>query len=89
MKTYLVLFQISDLERSGRLISRIKNHGAWARLAETAWCVRLEGYSASRLRDSLSQELIQGDRLFVVDISNSAWGSLFVPRVVTNWLNGQ
>ena len=39
-----MLFQISDLGRIAQIVSRIQNHGAWARLTETAWCVRLEGY---------------------------------------------
>lgn len=86
MSIFLITFQVDNLDRQQQLIERIKNSGRWARIASTAWCIKSNSYSASSLRDSLMIGIDANDRLFVVDITNSNWGSCRLPKTVTDWL---
>lgn len=84
---YLVTFHTDDLNRRDGIIERIKGRGAWARITPTTWCIKSNSTTASALRNDLSDVLNDADRLFVVDISTSKWGSFCLPKEVTDWLN--
>lgn len=86
MSIFLITFQVDNLDRRQPLIERIKNSGRWARIASTAWCIKSNSFSVNSLRDSLMRGLEDTDRLFVVDISNSNWGSYCLPNAVADWL---
>lgn len=68
------------------IVDAIKRNGAWARLNTTSYCINRDNMNAAEIRDNLSSGLQGEFRLFVVDITNSSWGSYGLPVEVTNWL---
>lgn len=86
MNIFLIVFQTDSAERHSQVIGSIKSKGAWARITSTSWCVKSDSLSTTSLRDDLSRNLTNDDRLIVVDITNSYWGSYCLPSAVTDWL---
>lgn len=87
MTILLITFQTQDDDRHSRIVAKIKERSAWARLTSTTWCVKVSGVSASSLRDDISSVMTAEDRLFIADISTSYWASYCIPQEVTDWLN--
>lgn len=88
MKIFLVTFMASEpLQQT--IIDVIKRNSAWARISQTAYCIKRDNMNAAEVRDSISSNLEGEFRLFVVDITNSYWGSYGLPVEVTNWLKEQ
>lgn len=88
MKLFLITFQTSSQSRSEEIVKMIKNiSGLWARITPTTWCVKTDNQKETfTLRDEIGRILTKEDRLFVVDITNAAWGSYYLPTEVANWL---
>lgn len=86
MKIFLITFMSSTPERQNDLIENIKRYNTWARITSTTWCIKADITDAGELRDRLSNNMNDSERLFVVDITRSNWGSFCLPRKVTNWL---
>lgn len=85
MRIFLVTF-MADENLQQSIVNAIKRNGAWAKLNPTSYCINRDNMNAAEIRDSLSSGLQGEFRLFVVDISNSSWGSYGLPVEVTNWL---
>lgn len=88
MNLYLITFHIPSEERRTIIVNLIKEHSSWARITDTTWCIKTEIGKASEIRDQLATRLgIQSDeRIMVVNITNSAWGSYNLPKNVSEWL---
>lgn len=84
MKKFLVVFP-ANIPEQDLIVRRIKTVGPWARITPSSWCVKKDNISTSWLRDFLSAGL-NGENLFVIDISDSSWASYKLPRDVANWL---
>ena len=88
MKIYMIIFDITDSNRANDMVSAIKEYGSWARICSNSWCIKVSDKTAADIRDSLSDRIsIQSsERLLVVNITNSAWASYYLPKDVTGWL---
>ena len=84
----MITFQIPNEERNVQMINLIKEQSSWARITDMTWCVKTDIATSSELRDQLANRIgIQNDeRLMVVNMTNSAWGSYNLPKEVADWL---
>lgn len=87
MKILLIIFQSDDEDIRYQLIERIKGFGSWARISNNAWCIKSDCKNTVDVRDSLKDLLTNNsERLLVLNISDSAWASYYIPKEVTTWL---
>lgn len=90
MNVYLITFQDTGDEARGlRLVAAIKSYGSWARITPFTWCVKtMDDKTTAIIRDEINEKcrLQDGERLFVVNITNSPWASFYVPKEVADWL---
>ena len=79
---------MSSDERTNDMINAIKLDGPWARITNTTWCVKAENATTSEIRDKLNNRvsLVNTEKLFVANITNSAWASYYLPKEVADWL---
>lgn len=69
------------------MVERIKGFGSWARISNNAWCIKSDSKNTVDIRDSLKSLLTENkERLMVLNISDSAWASYYIPKEVTAWL---
>lgn len=85
MSRLLVTFEIEDGLRA-TLIEQLRKLGSWARITANTWCVMTEDKNTVIIRDALKDAVGENGRLFVVNITDSAWASFRIPKEVTNWL---
>lgn len=87
MKIFLILFQSDDEDVRNQLVERIKGLGSWARISNSAWCIKSDCKNTVDIRDSLKSLLTNNnERLMVLNITDSAWASYYIPKEVTTWL---
>lgn len=87
MKIFLIIFQSDDKAVCNQLVERIKGFGSWARISNNAWCIKSDSKNTVDIRDSLKSLLTENkERLMVLNISDSAWASYYIPKEVTAWL---
>lgn len=85
MSRFLVTFEIED-ELRPSLIEQLKRLGSWARITANTWCVMSDDKNTVIIRDALKDAVGENGRLFVVNITDSAWASYCIPKEVTDWL---
>lgn len=85
MSRFLVTFEIED-ELRPSLIEQLKRLGSWARITANTWCVMSDDKNTVIIRDVLKKAVGDNGRLFVVNITDSAWASYCIPKEVTDWL---
>ena len=85
MSRFLVTFEIEDELRSS-LIEQLKRLCSWARITTNTWCVMSDDKNTVIIRDALKEAVGDNGRLFVVNITDSAWASYCIPKEVTDWL---
>lgn len=85
MSRFLVTFEIED-ELRPSLIEQLKRLGSWARITANTWCVMSDDKNTVIIRDVLKEAVGDNGRLFVVNITDSAWASYCIPKEVTDWL---
>lgn len=85
MSRFLVTFEIED-ELRPSLIEQLKRLGSWARITTNTWCVKSDDKNTVIIRDALKEAVGDNGRLFVVNITDSAWASYCIPKEVTDWL---
>lgn len=88
MKLYLITFELVGDDRQQRMVSAIKEYGIWARITNYTWCIKAENKTTAEIRSTLNEKcpLQSEDRLMVVNITNSAWASYYLPQEVADWL---
>ena len=89
MKIYLIAIQMLSEGRRTRSVRIIQSiGGGWARITNTAWCIKVANTTTAEIRNKITSQLdIQSDeRLIVVDITNSSWASYYLPKDVADWL---
>ncbi len=87
MSRLLVTFEVEEDSRN-TVIEQLKNLGSWARITANTWCVTSDDKNTVMIRDALKEAVGVYGRVFVVDITDSAWASYGIPKEVTNWLKG-
>lgn len=85
MHEILVAFEIEDELQRQEFIKKIKNLGSWARILSNTYIVKSRKTTIT-IRDNLRVNIKDSDRLFVVDIEDSAWASTNLPNDVNKWL---
>lgn len=87
MKEILIVFEAETQELSGQLVDEIKRQGSWARLGRNIWCIKTDSRNTAEIRDNLKAVIgNRVGRIFVVNITDSAWASFALPKEVTNWI---
>lgn len=88
MNIYLITFEFTDSNQINNMVGAIKEYGSWARICRNTWCIKVGEKTTAEIRDALSERipLQSTDRLLVVNITNSAWASYYVPKDVADWL---
>ena len=79
MKEILIIFEAETQELRNQLVDEIKKQGSWARLTGNSWCIKTDSRNTAEIRDNLT-------RIFVVNMTDSAWASFAIPKEVTNWI---
>lgn len=85
MNKFLIIFETSD-DNCSSVVERIKTLGAWARLNDNSWIIKSDDKNTVVIRDSLKEVIADEDRVFVINITESAWASYRIPKEVTTWL---
>lgn len=85
MSRLLVTFEVENELRTS-LIEQLKKLGSWARITANTWCVLSDDKNTIIIRDTLKDAVGDNGRLFVVNITDSAWASFRIPKEVTDWL---
>ena len=65
MKTYIIIFEITDLDRENKFYEKLKNYPQWAMITKKAFAIKAE-LSSVELRNELCENLSETDRLMVV-----------------------
>lgn len=89
MHTYLISYDLHWPETSQdykNLISEIINYGIWAKPLESCWFVKSYD-SIDSIINNLWKYIDANDRLVVLNVTNDLWGSLNIPKEVSNWMN--
>ena len=87
MKIFLIIFQSDEADVRNQLVERIKRLGSWARISYNAWCIKSDCKNTVDIRDTLKDLLSNNrERLLVLNITDSAWASYYIPKEVTSWL---
>lgn len=87
MKVFIVSFYCGGFPNNEqKIVEKIKSWQLWARITKNTWCVKNDNLTAGTMRDELAKCLTTSDMVFVVEITNSAWGSYCLPSDVVNWL---
>ena len=87
MKELLIIFEVDSDELCKSLIDEIKKQGSWAKLGDSFWCVKTDSKNTAEIRDNLKMVIGNNKgRVFVVNITDSAWASYAIPKEVTNWI---
>lgn len=87
MKELLIIFEVKSTDLHNQLVDEIKKQGSWARLGNNCWCIKTDSKNTVDLRDQLKSVIGNEEcRLFVVNITDSAWASSSIPKEVTNWM---
>lgn len=87
MKELLIIFEVDSDELCKSLIDEIKKQGSWAKLGNSFWCVKTDSKNTAEIRDNLKMVIGNNKgRVFVVNITDSAWASYAIPKEVTNWI---
>lgn len=89
MKTYLISYDLikpeDDVDYTS-LINYIKSgFNGWAKLMKSTWLVRTNE-DVSTVRTNLRQKMDTNDKLVVIDVSGSNWGTFNVSKTVTQWM---
>lgn len=81
-----------DLNKSGqdydKLIEYLKSHEGWAKPVRSSYFVKTS-LSAVELRTQIQQHVDSNDAVLVVQVNNASWGSLNIPKEVTDWMQKQ
>lgn len=87
MNRYLVTFSEASNDRERQdIINSIKQLGGWARINDYTYCIKCNHSSTVNVRESILANLQGKYRLFVVNITHSAWASYGLPIEVSAWL---
>lgn len=92
MGIYLISFQMTDTEdRYQSMVAAVKSYNLWARITQTTWCIKAENKKTAEVRATLKDRcpLQPGERLFIVNITNSPWASSNIPKEVADWLKDE
>lgn len=87
MNRYLVTF--SDYQNESErqdIIDSIKQLGGWARINDYTYCIKCNHSSTVSVRESILGNKNKKCRLFVLNITHSAWASYGLPSEVSSWL---
>lgn len=83
MEAYLLVFKSDNKDQ---IIKHIKSFNNWAKIKEDVWCIYTSLNSKS-IRDNFTSLLKEGqDLFFVINIDESGWASLNLPKDVVKWL---
>lgn len=87
MNRYLVTFsEFRDESERQDIINSIKQLGGWAKINDYTYCIKCEHSSTVSVRETILTNCKGRFRLFVVNISHSAWASYRLPSEVSAWL---
>ena len=79
MSCYVVAFEVPTDAARQQLTTKLKGFGAYCPVTEHCWAI-LSDKSATQIRDSLTANLPEGSRIFVVRSGTAAaWKNSFGP----------
>lgn len=87
MKTYLVSYDLlnKDFYDYEVLINYIKTYPSWAKPLESTWLIKTDK-TISSVRDELKSQAAEGDKIFVINVTNTSWATSFISKEVTDWM---
>lgn len=88
MATYLISYDLGMPETSDdyrRLIAHIKSYDTWATPLKSVWLIKTFK-SVEVVRNEVGGLLDSTDQLLVIDVTGKGWGTLRVPKEVTDWM---
>lgn len=87
MKTFLITYDLTKPESSPeyvKLISMIKELGAWAKTSKSVWLVKTN-LSSKQILDTLLTTIDSNDKLIVIGVDND-WWTYGLSDEVINWM---
>ena len=88
MKTYLISYDLGLPETYNDykvLIDYIKTYSFWAKPLQSVWFIKTDK-TVSQVRDELKLRVDSSDKILVMDITDSNWGTYNVSKNVTEWM---
>lgn len=88
MKTLLISYDLGSPETYEDykiLINHIKTFSSWAKPLKSVWIVKTDR-SVGEVRDELRRKVDSNDKVFVIDVTRTAWASYNVSTEVTGWM---
>lgn len=88
MYTYIVTFELHNLASTSAysaFFSQLKSYTAWANPHVSVWLVKTDK-SVEQVRNELYVRMYNKDKLLVLDVTRSGWGSFNLSDVVNNWI---
>lgn len=86
MKSYLIIYRLYLPESSyGNLIAYLKTAPLWARPFDSVWFIKA-GVEAASIRDGIRSRINTNDKVLVIEVNNTNWGTSNVLKEVTDWM---
>lgn len=86
MNTYLISYDlIAPSKDYSLLYEAIKSYSRWARPLESLWLIKADE-TVAEVRDKLLRYVDANDKIFVVNVTGEAWGTVNISQEVTDWM---
>lgn len=77
MSTYIVTFEVDDVDRKDRLKSRLKTYEYYCPINDNCWAI-ITDQTPAQIRDYLGEPLDGFDRIFVIRSGTyAAWRNVY------------
>lgn len=84
-KTFIVTFQVKELENRKRIREALKEYPSFCPLSNSSWAINTTE-SAAEVRDKLKTSLEEGDRLYVISTGGEAAWRNAISKTHSDWL---
>ena len=85
MTAYVVSYDLVKTRDYTKIINAIKAYGNWCKPLESFYIIETH-QTVIQVRDNLRRFIDSDDRLLVIQCDLGVWGSVNVPKDVTDWM---
>lgn len=88
MNTFLISYDLGLPETYDDyklLIQYIKSYPSWAKPLQSVWLVKTTK-TVAQVRDEIKTKVDSNDKVLVIDVTKTGWGSFNLSKDVTDWM---